>query len=99
MKRSKKEPIPLHFKSAEDAGEFWDTHDLAEYWDKTKEADLTFNLRRRHFYIAILPGIAKELHRISEEQGVSMETVVNLWLQEKLQAAQKNNKAGLHSSR
>ncbi|MBI4690862.1 MAG: hypothetical protein HY754_11465 [Nitrospirae bacterium] len=87
MKKSKKEPIPRHFKSAEDAGEFWDTHDLSDYWDKTKEAALTFNLKKKHYFIAILPKIAKELQRISEEQGISTETVVNLWLQEKLQAA------------
>lgn len=86
MEKSKKEPIPRHFKSVEDAGEFWDIHDLADYWDKTKEADLTFNLQKRHFYIAVLPEIAKELKRIAEGQGVSTETVVNLWLQERLQA-------------
>jgi len=88
MKKNKKESIPQHFKSAEDAGEFWDTHDLADYWDKTKKVDLTFNLRERHYYVSVLPRIAKELQRISEEQGVSTQTVINLWLQEKLQTAQ-----------
>ncbi len=87
-KRSKREPIPRHFKSAEDAGEFWDTHDLADYWDNTREVDLTFNLQKRHYYVAVLPKIAKELQRMSEEQGVSIETVVNVWLQERLQTAQ-----------
>ena len=35
MARSKKErePIPEHFKSLEEAAEFWDSHDLADYWD------------------------------------------------------------------
>ncbi len=84
MEKNKKESIPKHFKSPEEAGEFWDTHDLADYWDKTKETDLTFNLQRRHYYIAVLPSIAKELQRIAEEQGVSTETIVNLLLQEKL---------------
>ena len=86
MKRSKREPIPKNFKSPREAGEFWDTHDLSEYWDKTKETDLTFNIRKRHYYVAVLPSIAKKLQRISKEQGVSVETVVNLWLQDKLQA-------------
>ena len=86
MKRSKREPIPKHFKSLKEAGDFWDSHDLAEYWDKTKAADLTFNLRKKQYYIAVLPSIAKKLQRISKEQGVSVETVVNLWFQEKLQA-------------
>ena len=85
MRKSKKEPIPIHFETAENAGEVWDTHDLADYWDETRETDLTFNLQRKHYYISILPKIAEELRKISEKQGVSIETVVNLWLQEKLQ--------------
>lgn len=87
MKKSKLEPIPTQFKSAEDAGDFWDTHDLTDYLDKTKEVALKFHLRNKHFYIAISPQIAKELHKVSEEQGVSTETVVNLFLQEKLHTA------------
>lgn len=86
MRKSKRKPIPEHFPSAEDAGDFWDTHDLADYWDKTKEVKMQFNLRKKHFYISVSPQIAKELHKVSEEQGVSTETVVNLFLQEKLHA-------------
>ena len=85
MKKSKKEPIPQHFESPEEAGDFWDLHDLTDYWDKTSETDLRFNLKRRHYFIGIAPKIAKELQRISEAEGVSSETMANLWLQEKLQ--------------
>lgn len=85
MKKSKREPISKHFKSPEDAGDFWDTHDLSDYWDKIKEVDLRFNLRKRRYYISILPGIEKRLELISEKQGVSIETIVNIWLKEKLQ--------------
>ena len=53
------EPIPEHFDSAEEAGSFWDVHDLAEYWDQTRETDLIFNLKRRHYLIGIDPRIAK----------------------------------------
>ncbi len=85
MKKNYKEPIPEHFKSAREAGEFWDIHDLVDYWDQTGETDLTFNLKRRHYFIAIDPRISQELQRISEAEGISAETMVNLWLQEKLQ--------------
>jgi hypothetical protein len=33
----KRDPIPKHFKSVAEAAEFWDTHDLADYWDLTRE--------------------------------------------------------------
>jgi hypothetical protein len=28
-----------HFKTDEEAAEFWDTHDFAEYWDDTVRVD------------------------------------------------------------
>lgn len=85
MKKNKKEPIPEYFESAEEAGEFWDVHDLTDYWDQTRETDLKFDLKRRHYFIGIDPRIAQELQRISEAEGISAETIANLWLQEKLQ--------------
>jgi len=54
-------------------------------WDQTREADLRFGLRRRRYFIGIDPGIAKDLQHIAEAEGVSSETMANLWLQEKLQ--------------
>jgi len=95
MKKNKKELIPEHFESAEEAGSFWDVHDLADYWDQTRQTDLTFNLKRRHYFIGIDPMIAKELQRISEAEGVSAETMANLWLQEKLQ--EKVRKGGMRT--
>ncbi len=93
MKKNNKEPIPEHFESAEEAGNFWDVHDLTDYWNQTRETDVTFNLKRRHYFIGIDPRIAHKLQRISEAEGVSVETMANLWLQEKLQ--EKMSKSGI----
>jgi hypothetical protein len=38
----KRDPIPDHFSSIEEASEFWDSHDLADYWDLTSEAHFDF---------------------------------------------------------
>ncbi len=85
VKRDNLDPIPKHFASAEEAGEFWDTHDLADYWDDTSASNIRFNLKSRHYLISLTPEIAHELQRIAETEGVSAETIANLWLQEKLQ--------------
>lgn len=85
MKKNKRDPIPDHFESPIEAGNFWDVHDLADYWDQTSETDLSFDLKRRHYFIGVAPGIAKKLQCVSEAEGISSETMVNLWLQEKLQ--------------
>jgi hypothetical protein len=34
----KRDSIPEHFKSIEEAAESWESHDLADYWDVTSEA-------------------------------------------------------------
>jgi hypothetical protein len=95
MKKNKKDPIPENFKSAEEAGSFWDVHDLVDYWDQTRETDLTFNLKRRRHFIGIDPKIAQELQRLSAAEGISSETMANLWIQEKLQ--EKARKGGMRS--
>ena len=47
MPRSKKiDPIPQHFKSVAEAGTFWDTHDLTDYWDQTHEVKGKVDVRR-----------------------------------------------------
>ncbi|MBI5749169.1 MAG: hypothetical protein HZA00_08590 [Nitrospinae bacterium] len=93
MKRkSKKESIPEHFKTAEDAGELWDNHGLGDFWNQTKEADLRFHLKRRHCYVSLDSKIFHKLLLLSEKDGVSVETMTNLWIQEKLQETGKEGK-------
>jgi hypothetical protein len=86
----KREPIPQHFKSVAEAAEFWDTHDLADYWDATREVKLEVDLRRRVFLTALEPELAKRLVACARKHGVSTETLINVWLTEKLTAASKN---------
>jgi hypothetical protein len=39
MAKHKKEPIPEEFKSLREAGEFWDTHSAADYWDDMEDVE------------------------------------------------------------
>lgn len=66
MRRTKKEPelIPQHFKSIEEASEFWDTHDLGDYWNLTKEVNFETDIQRRVFLTAIGTTIGKETDRL-----------------------------------
>jgi hypothetical protein len=43
------EPIPKHFKNIEEAAEFWDTHDLGDYWNMTKEVHFETDIQSRVF--------------------------------------------------
>jgi len=89
MRRSskKRDPIPPHFKSVAEAAEFWDSHDLADYWDLTKEVSVEVDIQRRVFLTALEPGLAKKLTECAHRQGVSTETLINVWLTEKVTEA------------
>jgi len=85
--KTKRDPIPKHFKSVEDAAEFWDKHDLGDYWDLTREAQFDVDIQRRTFLTALEPELAKKLAAVARKQGVSTETLINVWLTEKIQEA------------
>jgi hypothetical protein len=86
MRRSnkKREPIPSHFQSVAEAAEFWDSHDLTDYWDLTREASFEVDIQRRVFLTALEPGLTKKLTEYARKQGVSTETLINVWLTEKV---------------
>jgi hypothetical protein len=44
--RKNRDPIPKHFKSIKEAAEFWDTHDLGDYWDLTREVEFELRAKR-----------------------------------------------------
>lgn len=89
-KRKKRDSIPQHFKGIEEAAEFWDSHDLADYWDLTREVHFEVDIQRRSFLVALEPELAKKLAACAHAQGVSIETLINVWLAEKLVEAARS---------
>ena len=68
--------------SLESMGEFWDEHDFTEF--DTGEPDVDFKVR------CAVPVDSTLLARVEQQasrHGVSVETLVNLWLQQKLSEA------------
>jgi uncharacterized DUF497 family protein len=89
MARNKKQrdPIPTHFSSIAEASDFWDTHDLADYEDLTKEVQIEADIQSRIFLTALEPTLAAKLAERAHKQGISTETLINVWLTEKLSEA------------
>ncbi len=73
--------------SYHEIGEYWDAHDLSEVWDKTEEIKFEVDLQSDVFYYAVETSLSSKLHSIAEKRGVSAETLVNLWLQEKVNSS------------
>ncbi len=41
----KRDPMPPPDATPEQISEFWDTHNLADYWDETHEVEFQVNLK------------------------------------------------------
>ena len=71
-----------HASSYEAIGAFWDDHDFTEF-DDLQRPDVHFDI---HDSIRIEAGLLETLEKFATDRGVSVETLVNLWLQEKAQS-------------
>ncbi len=88
MSKDKKkpiEPIPDEFTSIEEAAEFWDRHSLADYWDQTQEVEIEVQAPRRQ-WIPLASDLANKTAEKARQEGVSLETLVNIWVAEKLKS-------------
>ncbi len=72
-------------QSYKEIGEFWDTHDLAGYWEQTHPVDFEIDIQSEVTYYALDKALSASIRSIAEQRGVSAETLLNLWVQEKLQ--------------
>lgn len=78
------EPIPTHFATLEEAGEFWDNHDLGDYWEFTEEVEFDVTLQEEKVLVAVDPDLAKKVASMAHRRGLATETLINLWLSEKV---------------
>lgn len=69
----------------EEIGEYWDTHDLAEHWERTKTAEFEVDIQSEVTYFAVEKQLSEKIKAFARRRGVSPDTLLNLWVQEKLQ--------------
>lgn len=63
----------------EDIGEFWDIHDFTDY--DTGAPDVNFQVS---FAVPLEVELFSAIEKEAKKHGVNVETLVNLWLQQKL---------------
>lgn len=71
-------------RTLDEIAEFWDTHSLADYWDQTREVDFEVRAQRRR-RVTLDPDVYARIEAQARARGVLPETLVNLWLAERLQ--------------
>jgi hypothetical protein len=72
-------------QSYQKMGESWDSHELTEFWDLTQPVEFEVNIQSEVMYYRLDVALSKKIHSIAEQRGVSPETLLNLWVQQKVQ--------------
>lgn len=70
-------------RTLDEIADFWDNHSLADHWDETREADFEVRARRRR-RVTIDPELYSEVEAQARIRGISTETLVNVWLAERI---------------
>jgi hypothetical protein len=68
--------------SYREIGEFWDEHDLSEYWDQTRDVQMDIDIHTSTVYFPVEKSLAAKLRKEAENRGISPETLLNTWVQE-----------------
>jgi hypothetical protein len=79
-------------RSYQELGEYWDTHSLADHWDQTSPAEFEVDVKSSTLYFPVDRFLAERLREMASAHGVSAETLLNLWLQERV--TDETRKAG-----
>lgn len=70
--------------SYQEIGEFWSEHDLTDYWDQTRPVKFEVDIQSVKRYYPLERDIADEINKIAQMRGVAVETLLNLWVKEKI---------------
>ena len=65
-------------------GTFWDTHDLNDYWEQTEPVAFEVVEVLQTTYYPVEMTLSGQLRMTAAQRGISAETLLNLWLQEKM---------------
>ena len=82
-------------QSYQEIGEFWDTHDVTDYWDQTDPVEFEVDVHSEARYCALERSMVTKVSEIAWQKGISVETLINLWIKEKLEDEMPEAPSGL----
>ena len=73
------------FSSREEEAKFWDTHDIADYWDEFKPVQVRVakNLSKG-ITIRLDPETLSKIRGLAHEKGIGPTTLIRMWILERL---------------
>ena len=72
------------FDSLEELGNFFDKNDMGDYLQAMPEVEFEVDIKSSRTYFAVESSLSVKLRKVAKQQGVSAETLLNLWLQERI---------------
>lgn len=80
-------------RSYAEIGEFWDKQDLSDFWSKTRKVKFDVVLEPEATYYPVQKDLSEKIQSEARKQGVSSDTLVNLWLEQKMKE-HRSSRAG-----
>ncbi len=74
----------LHFETCEEAAEWFDACDMADYEYQMRPVDFHFDLRKNRDWVELEHEIAKCVRELAKEQNIPTRKLVNECLKERL---------------
>ena len=70
--------------TTEEVAQFWDTHSLDDHWDETLEIEFEIRAQQRR-RVTLDPELYAKIEAHARHRGLLPETLVNIWLTERVQ--------------
>ena len=71
-------------KTYQEIGEFWDTHDVTDYWDQTESVEFEVDIQSEARYYTLDEPLMDEVSKIALQKGLSVSELVNLWIKDRV---------------
>lgn len=83
MAKNKATTLP-QMGSMNELVDFFDTHDLGDYWEEMPKANFEVRIKGRKYLVALEEDVAAQVIHIAKEEKIGSQALINIWLKEKL---------------
>jgi hypothetical protein len=91
MEKNRTKALPRS-KSVKELVDFFETHDMGDYWEQMPQAHFDVNIKKRKHLVALEEDIVDKLTEIAKSKKVSSESLINTWLKDKIRRTTKIQK-------
>ena len=83
-KTDKRVQLPETFNSVSEAAAFWDSHDSTDYEEMMEKVHFDVDIEKHSYLVPVASDIIDRLRERAIAKGISIETFVNLLLQQEI---------------